>query len=65
MSMDYPEKDIYILKEYLTLIVTFLKESKKRTQTPYLNDLYTLLKVYVPKWSSPMSTIGVITRTDF
>lgn len=30
MSMDYPEKDIYILKEYLTLIVTFLKESKKR-----------------------------------
>jgi len=30
MSMDYPEKDIYILKEYLTLIVTFLKESEKR-----------------------------------
>lgn len=63
MSMDYPEKDIYILKD----CHVFKRVQKKDTgtQTPYLSDLYTLLKVYVPKWSSPMSTISVITRTDF
>lgn len=53
--MDYPEKDIYILKEYLTLIVTFLKESKKRI--PGLKHLTWMISIRFWKSTYPNGAV--------